>query len=80
MEERNFMNYEFPWEDVEACMNNEAEPAVAGMVCPECGRKLRWIHFCSPAYTWQQLCGRAGALAICEDCHKQVYFNCEVMN
>ena len=70
----------FPWGDVEACMNNVIPAAYRLTSCPKCGKELRWIRFCSPAWTWQQLCGREGPLAICENCHKQVYFFCEMMN
>lgn len=71
----------FPWKDVDACLGNEVGPPIEGMTtCPECGCELRWIHFCSPSVTWVHECGRAGSLAICEDCHKQVYFRCEMMN
>ena len=75
------MEQEFPWVDVERCMNNEVETPIEGLTqCPNCGKKLRWIRFRSPDRTWQHLCGREGPLAICEDCHKQVYFRCELMN
>jgi hypothetical protein len=53
---------------------------LVNITCPKCGKEVRWINFCSPAWTWQHLCGRKGPLAICEDCHEQVYFDCEVMN
>ena len=72
---------EFRWEDVDACMDNEVETPIDGLThCPKCGKKLRWIRFRSPSRTWQELCGREGSLAICEECHKQVYFRCELMN
>ena len=75
------VKHEFPWDDVERCMDNEVETPIDGLThCPNCGKELRWIHFCSPSRTWKQECGREGSLAICEDCHKQVYFRCEVMN
>ena len=75
------MKHEFPWDDVERCMNNDINTPIEGLThCPKCGRRLRWIRFRSPSWTWQELCGREGSLAICEDCHKQVYFRCEVMN
>lgn len=71
----------FPWKDVDACLGNEAEPPIEGLIqCPKCGKELRWIRFRSPDRTWQELCGREGTLAICENCHKQVYFKCELMN
>ena len=75
------LDHEFPWQDVDSCMDNQIETPVEGLThCPKCGKELRWIHFRSPSWTWQKRCGRAGSLAICEDCHKQVYFRCEAMN
>ena len=75
------MKHEFPWVDVERCMDNEVETPIEGLTqCPKCGKGLRWIRFRSPDRTWQELSGREGPLAICEDCHKQVYFRCEMMN
>lgn len=72
---------EFPWEDVDACMDNEVETPIESLThCPKCGKKLRWIRFHSPSWTWEHECGIEGSLAICEDCHKQVYFRCEVVN
>ena len=71
----------FPWKDVNTCMDDEVEPPIEGLTaCPKCGEELRWIHFCSPNWTWQHFCGREGSLAICDNCHKQVYFRCEKMN
>ena len=34
------MDYEFPWKDVDTCMDNEVEPPIEGMrvTCPTCGR------------------------------------------
>lgn len=51
--------------------------------CPGCGRpssELNWIYFSSPAWTWQQLCGRAGWMTVCWPCHLQVDFFLSVMN
>ncbi len=75
------MEEEFPWKDVDACMDNEVETPIEGLThCPKCGKELRWIRFYSPSWTWQHECGRGGPLAICENCHKQVYFYCVIMN
>lgn len=75
------LDHEFPWQDVDSCMDNQIETPVEGLThCPKCGKELRWIRFHSPAWTWEQECGREGSLAICEDCHKQVYFKCDLMN
>lgn len=78
--EESMMEHPFSWDDVEACMNNEIEPTIEGLPCPKCGKEVRWIRFCSPDSSWQHLCGREGPLAICEECHEQVYFDCEVFN
>ena len=51
--------------------------------CPQCGRPpsdLTWVYFSSPAWTWQQLCGRAGWLVVCKPCHMQVDFFLDRMN
>ena len=72
----------FPWGDVNECMNDKIEPLAGHLPCPICGmpsEKLLWIHFDSPAWTWEKLCGRAGKLSICSDCHSQVEFICTEM-
>lgn len=68
----------FPWEDVQACLDNKTEPLLDEMFCPLCGKKVQWIRFRSPDWTWSQLCGREGPMALCLDCHLQLYFDCEV--
>lgn len=70
----------FPWNDVMSCVNNETSPMVRDMKCPLCGKKVKWIKFCSPAWTWEELCGREGQLALCLDCHLQLEFFCTCMN
>ena len=70
----------FPWEDVVACLDNEAEPAIKGLMCPKCGKELIWIRFYSPSWTWEKLCGTTGPLAICNECFEQVYYECWGMN
>jgi hypothetical protein len=74
------MEQVFPWEDVDSCMDNSIEPKIEGICCPECGKEVKWIHFRSPKWTWEHMCGRAGALAICPDCRIQVEFICEGFN
>ena len=65
---------------IEFFLADEVEEGLPQKQCPKCGKELRWIRFRSPDWTWQELCGREGPLAICENCHKQVYFKCELMN
>ena len=72
----------FPWGDVNECMNDKIEPLAGHLPCPICGKpseKLTWIRFSSPDWTWEKLCGRAGKLSICSDCHSQVEFICTDM-
>ena len=70
----------FSWEDVQACLSNKTKPLLDEMFCPLCGKKAKWIRFRSPDWTWRQLCGREGPMALCLDCHLQLYFDCDVMS
>jgi len=76
----------FPWEDVEACRKRRGRsprPEERAIACPEChtpGERLTWIHFSSPAWTWQNLCGREGWLTVCDRCHLQVQFFAEMIS
>lgn len=57
--------------------------ARGGNPCPTCGtpsQDLTWIYFVSPPWSWKELCGRAGWITVCDDCHVQVQFFCDVMN
>jgi hypothetical protein len=46
------MKQEFPWDDVDTCMDNEVETPIEGLTqCPNCGKELRWIRFHSPSRT-----------------------------
>lgn len=73
----------FPWEHVDICLEETIEVIPNRLPCPICGKpsnELRWIHFDSPQYTWENLYGREGAMSICTDCHCQVEFICVMMN
>ena len=84
----------FPWEDLEACRKKRRRRSRAldealerygpeAKSCPKCkrpGKDLRWIHFSSPAWTWDHLCGRAGWVTVCEPCRWQVDFFLEIMS
>lgn len=72
-----------PWEDVNACMHwwnllnlfwGKGEP------CPFCGKPTKIIWFSSPRDTWDNLCGTAGYLTLCKDCHRQLDYDCWWMN
>ena len=85
----------FPWEDIEAAQADaglQSEYPIAkgqkqygkyAKRCPKCNasvNQLRWVYFSSPKYTWENLCGRAGWLTVCDRCHVQVDFFCELLN
>ena len=71
----------FPWVDV-LCSMLEAPDAieVTEETCPLCGHKLLNIHFSSPCWTWNELCGRKGPMTICPACPSQNVFSLEVMS
>jgi hypothetical protein len=79
----------FPWPDVEAskaagetagAKHGPCHEELRNETCPCCNRPLTWIYFRSPKWTWKRLCGRAGWLGVCDECHLQVRFSLEVMN
>jgi len=78
----------FPWKDVEAWRANMKSPQketarphpLEPSQCPRCQKPLTWIYFSSPPWTWQALCGTAGWLAVCDECHLQVDFKLTVMS
>lgn len=71
----------YPWEDVFASMMNSPEKVcLSSQTCPECGERLILLYFSSPDWTWQELCGRAGDMLICPQCHKQKDFFLRIMN
>ena len=59
----------FPWKDVEACIDESTVELPSR--CIWCGRHKKEIYFRSPAYTWENLCGVASDLTICEHCRWQ---------
>jgi hypothetical protein len=85
----------FPWDQVDSARKDQllqrrhsirearmryewrAEP------CPKCNkmaRELSWFYFSTPRWTWDNLCGRAGWMVVCDECHCQVSFFRESMN
>lgn len=49
-------------------------------VCQHCGKRIVSLYYESPAWTWEELCGRAGLLYICPYCKEDDHFDCEIMN
>lgn len=71
----------FYWGDVLASMlDNPDSVEEIDERCPLCGRRLLKIKFSSPAWTWNELCGRKGPMTLCPDCPMQVEFSLEVMS
>ena len=77
----------FPWPDVDACRGRSGKatpkPIDRARHCPQCGATpnvLTWVHFVSPPWTWESMCGRAGWLTVCDPCGLQIDFFMETMN
>ena len=71
----------YPWEDVLASMIEYPEKVYrSSVLCPNCGEKILKIYFHSPAWTWENLCGRAGDMYICPRCCAQKDFILTRMN
>lgn len=49
-------------------------------VCKHCGKRIVSLFYESPAWAWEQLCGRAGLLYICPYCKEDDHFDCSEMN
>lgn len=74
-------NVYFPWEDVfDSMMKNPDSVHYNTKVCPDCGTTLIQLHFSSPDWTWRSLCGRAGDMVVCPQCHTQAGFKLTIMN
>lgn len=83
-----------PWDDVDKARHNQRlqqkhPPGEADTYratakpCPKCGKgsaELSWFYFESPKWTWENLCGRAGWMTVCDHCRVQVDFFLEVMS
>ena len=78
----------FQWDDVDAARADAdlqagkdieltIEEFGSEVSCPQCGKtgtELCWFFFRSPQWTWRESCGRAGWMAVCDDCNYQVFF------
>jgi len=84
----------FPKEDVERCRRAASigrrpvsedfwEQVSESGRCPGCRKppeQQEWFFFESPAWTWKELCGRAGWMSYCARCDNQVNFILRLMN
>ena len=81
LQSANAMEVYFPWDDVLASMKSQPDRVcISDIQCPDCGEKYVALYFSSPAWTWRNLCGRAGTMKICTKCLKQENFMLEIMN
>jgi hypothetical protein len=86
---------QFPWEDVEGSRRNRRlqakHPVSEGRsrylaeakACPNCRADpdaVSWFYFESPKWTWENLCGSAGWMVVCDACKRQVDFFEEAMS
>lgn len=53
---------------------------LSAVKCPDCGQHMIRFFVSSPAWTWQNLCGRAGILTYCPNCKSQHGFWLQMMN
>ena len=79
---------QYPWDDVDSSradkklqkehpISEAKEYMKLAGACPKCGKKpedLDWFYFSSPEETWNWLCGDAGWMNVCDDCHLQVNY------
>ena len=72
-DETNY-NEGYAWADVYESLQTYKSILMSEKKCPECGKGTVYIYFRSPSFTWESLCGTAGALEICPNCVKQVKY------
>ena len=53
---------------------------LSAVKCPDCGHHMIRFFVSSPAWTWQNLCGRAGILTYCPNCKSQHGFWLQMMS
>jgi hypothetical protein len=82
-------SFEFPLEHVIACLRDDrlqsryslaaAKERYKGSIAERIEDAV-WFYFESPAWTWENLCGRAGWLVVAKEPPRQVAFFLEIMN
>lgn len=78
-DETNY-NEGYAWSHVHESLQRYRSILISEKKCPECGKETVYIYFRSPSFTWESLCGTAGALEICPNCVKQVKYIEESMS
>jgi hypothetical protein len=81
--------FAFPVEHIIACLRNDglqSRHSLAeareryGKQLAEPVENVVWFYFESPAWTWDNLCGRAGWMVVAKEPMREVAFFVEIMN
>lgn len=73
-------NYaELSWQHIAECLKRHPRPIQLKDQC-ECGCNAVSVHFCSPLWTWEEMCGRKGVIIICPKCLKVIDCHITEMN
>ena len=67
------------WQHVAECLRRYPRPILLTDQC-ECGCNVIAIHFCSPSWTWEKMCGRKGVIIICPKCLWVIDYRITEMN
>ena len=76
LEERRDANdtIEISWKNIDVY-------SVLNARCPHCWKKrVVLFEYCSPLWTWQNLCGRGGPMLYCSHCNRIIYYDWYVVN
>jgi hypothetical protein len=80
--------FSFPLEHIIACMRDDTLQSRHSLTdmeryqesLSEPPENVVWVYFKSPAWTWENLCGRAGWMAVAKEPMREVAFFVEIMN
>ncbi len=75
------ISYEYPVDDLLANLKENADAANEFVEIDSEGNHIQYLlNFCSPAWTWEELCGAAGIFTIDAASLKSLGFEISVMN
>lgn len=73
-------NYDkLTWQHIAECLKRHPRPVLLKDHC-ECGCNTVSVHFCSPSWTWEKMCGRKGVIIICPKCLRAIDCRITEMN
>ena len=67
------------WQHIAECLKRHPRPVLLKDHC-ECGCNAISVHFCSPSWTWEKMCGRKGVIIICPKCLRAIDSRITEMN